>query len=171
MWWRWEGLVVAKSIPEWDKLKANFPALSAAACARIIGGKVKYNHDKRVFTNFCCIRVSRALNLSGDPVKYFRDIGADGKTMKPAVSSGKDKRWHIFRVRSLRKYMEKTYGKGEPVPLSSYKTHLAGRKGIILYEVPGWDDASGHADCWEESRCLWRDFGDKAKVILFWDAP
>jgi hypothetical protein len=67
--------------------------------------------------------------------------------------------------------LEKTYGKGEPVPLSSYKTHLAGRKGIIVYEVPGWDDASGHADCWEESRCLWRDFGDKAKVILFWDAP
>lgn len=162
---------MAKTIPEWKLLKAHFPAVNAHNCAQLVGGKVKYNYDIGVFTNFCCIRVSRALNLSGQPVKYFKDIGSDRKTLKPAVSSGKDKRWHVFRVRSLRKYMEEHYGKGETVPPATYKQSLKGRNGIILYEVPGWDDASGHADCWQDTTCLWRDYGNKASTILFWEAP
>lgn len=162
---------MARPIPKWKLLKTHFPALDPGPCALLVGGKVKLNYDIGVFTNFCCIRVSRALNLSGHPISYFQDIGSDRKSMKPAVSSGKSKQWHVFRVRSLRKYMERQYGKGERVPTASYKAHLKGRNGIILYEVPGWDDASGHADCWEDSDCLYKDYGTKANEILFWEAP
>lgn len=132
---------------------------------------MKYNHDIGVFTNFCCIRVSHALNKSGHPVKYFKDISSDRKTLKPAVTSGKDGRWNVFRVRSLRKYMERHYGRGEQIPLVSYKKSLKGRYGIIVYVVPGWNDASGHADCWADNDCLWKDYGNKASSILFWEAP
>lgn len=94
---------MSKVLPKWSLLKVNFPAFDAATVARLVGGKVQVNFDSGVFTNFCCIRVSRALNLSGQP-------------------------------------------------------------------VPGWDDASGHADCWEDTTCLWRDNGNKAKEIYFWEA-
>ena len=42
---------------------------------------------------------------------------------------------------------------------------------LLPVYVPGWDDASGHADCWEDTKCLWRDYGKKAKEIYFWEAP
>lgn len=161
---------MSRALPKWDLLKRHFPAFAAADVARIIGGKVQYNHDIGVFTNFCCIRVSRALNKSGHPVAYFKDVGARGGGMKPAVSSGKNHQWHIFRVRSLRKYMEKIYGAGEPFTSANYATGMNGRNGIVLYEVPGWNDASGHADCWEETKCLFKDYGDKAQEIYFWEA-
>ena len=160
---------MARKLPPWKSLKTHFPASNAATVARLIGGKVQYNYDIKVFTNFCCIRVSRALNLSGHPVRYFKDTGANGK-LRPAVSSGKNKQWHIFRVRSLRKYMESNYGKGEPHNAATYKQKLKGRHGIILQEVPGMSDASGHADCWDNDRCLWDDFGSRATAIFFWPA-
>lgn len=161
---------MSRTIPKWDLLEKYFPAASAGIVARLVGGKVQYNYDIGVFSNFCCIRVSRALNLAGQPVSYFKDVGSGGG-MKPAVSSGKNKQWHVFRVRSLRKYMETTYGAGEAFKSSDYATGLNGRRGIVLYEVPGWDDASGHADCWKDSDCLWKDYGDKATDIYFWEAP
>ncbi len=162
---------MGKALPAWKSLETHFPAFDARTCAGLVGGKVKLNHDIGVFTNFCCIRVSRALNLSGQPVTYFKDIGPDRKSFTPAVSSGASGQWHVFRVRSLRKYMERTYGKGEAVvPVANYRKILNNRRGIVLYVVPGWDDASGHADCWKDTGCLWEDYGFKASEILFWKA-
>jgi hypothetical protein len=30
---------------------------------------------------------------------------------------------------------------------------LAGKKGLILFEVKGWNDALGHATLWDGTRC------------------
>lgn len=70
----------------------------------------------------------------------------------------------------LVKYLSKHYSPPEEFSPVNYKSALSGRQGIIVFEVTGWSDATGHADLWDGSRCLWQDYGGKADKILFWEA-
>lgn len=149
-----------KALPAWQRLSTHYPAHEAGVVAGMIGGKVKLNYDSRVFTNFCAIRVSRALNLSGHQIPYIKD----------QTSSGSDGRWYIFRVRTLIKHLEAQYGKPDIIQPAAHKTALKSRRGIIIFEVNVWTDASGHADLWDSQRCLWKGYADVASKILFWAA-
>ena len=158
-------------LPKWKNLKINYPAYEASTVFKSIGGKVEFNFDIRVFNNACAIRVSRALNKSDGPhvVPYIKDISPNGK-LEPQVSSGENKKWYIFRVKMLSKYLSKKYGEPEKLKPTKYKNKLKGRKGIIIFEVPGWGDATGHADLWNGSRCLWQGYGGQSTSVLFWEA-
>ena len=153
-------------LPKWEVLKANYPAVPADQAFEAIGGKVLYNHQIGVFTNACSTRVSAALNGSGKEheIPFFRDNN------KTQVSSGENKKWYIFRVRMLTKYLTERYGEAEFFGAEEYQEKIAGRKGIIIFEVKGWDDATGHADLWDGSACLWQGYGELAHKILFWEA-
>lgn len=52
---------------------------------------------------------------------------------------------------------------------SHYKIELSGKKGIIVFEVSGWSDATGHADLWDGAGCVGSDCGERASKILFWE--
>ena len=71
-----------------------------------IGGKVKQNIDLGIkeptlgFTNACALRISYSLNYSG--VIVNRGIW---KTV-----SGSDKKWYIYRVRDLVKFLTQSFG-------------------------------------------------------------
>lgn len=56
----------------------------------------------------------------------------------------------FFRVKDLIAYLTKIWGKPDlrvkfPPPGGG---ELAGKKGIILFEIAGWSDAGGHATLW-----------------------
>ncbi len=158
-------------LPKWKNLKINYPALEAGTVFKKIGGKVELNYDIGVFNNACAVRVSRSLNRvnGAHSVPHIKGMSPNGE-MEPQVSSGKNKKWYIFRVKVLAKYLTEKYGKPEKFRPTDYKKKLKNRKGIIIFEVPGWGDATGHADLWNGKRCLWQDYGGLATSILFWEA-
>lgn len=55
-----------KKLPPWKELLKNFPNKDAGTVFTEIGGKVKLNYDIGVFSNACAIRISKALNFSGE---------------------------------------------------------------------------------------------------------
>ncbi len=168
-------------LPAWQDLLENFPNKDAKTVFTEIGGKVKLNYEIGVFSNACATRISKVLNYSGEEhlIPYYTTRDKFGKKTTQ-VSSGQrhigkqsaeePKKWYIFRLRILVKYLTETYGPPEEFSPAAYKDSLNRRKGIIIFEVKGWDDATGHADLWNGQECVRTDFGDQASNILFWEA-
>ncbi len=158
-------------LPKWETLKLHYPAKEAGAVFTSIGGKVELNYDLGVFNNACATRVSKALNGCGGAhrIPYIKAIGPNGK-LEPQVSSGKNKNWYIFRVKVLVKHLTLKYGTPEEYSRTEYKAKLKDRKGVIVFEVSGWSDATGHADLWDGNKCLWKGYGGVSNKILFWEA-
>jgi len=124
------------------------PVDSATKVAQIIGGNVAGNINnrdpKQRWINTCAVRMSYVLNQSG-----LKIPNVPGQTV-----SGADKNWYFFRVKNLIAFLEQRWGKAEVVsyPVSGGGT-LAGKKGVILFEVSGWTDARGHATLFNGSSC------------------
>jgi len=159
-----------KKLPPWNSLLKNFPNHEASKVFTDIGGKVKLNYDIGVFTNACATRVSKALNFSGEKyrIPYFKTKNSAGEDVVQ-VSSGGKKYWYIFRVKALIEYLTQTYGNPNIMAPAGFKNALSGKKGIILFEVSGWSDASGHADLWDGNKVVGSDYGDKANRVYFWE--
>jgi hypothetical protein len=124
------------------------PANSGAKVAKVIGGYVEKNINnpdpKQRWNNTCAVRMSYILNQAGLLIPRL-----PGQTV-----SGADKRHYFFRVRDVIRFLEQRWGKPEIVnyPPSSGGA-LAGKKGLILFEVSGWGDAQGHATLFNGSTC------------------
>lgn len=124
------------------------PANSAAKVAQVIGGNVAANvnhQDPRLrWRNTCAVRMSYVLNQAGMPIPRL-----------PAQTvSGADRRWYFYRVKNLIAFLEQRWGKAEIVKYPpSGGGPLAGKKGLILFEVSGWSDAEGHATLFNGSTC------------------
>ena len=119
----------------------------------MVGGKVLLNARAGIFKNSCSIRLSHALNKSGDLIPFIK-----GKT-----SSGKNppKWWYIFRVSDMKSYLEGKYG--QPIIYSDRnRFEKCAPKGILVLDVPGWSDASGHATLWNGKTTI-----DEAKAEYF----
>ncbi len=125
-------------LPKWNDLKRNYPAAGVSDVCSLIGGKIKYNCDQNYFENVCAIRVSRLLNKSGSKhlIPYMKNL----------TSSGVDRNWYIFKVKTLTEYLKDKYKKPEILIPTNHEIELKGRKGIIIYQVIGWGNATGHAD-------------------------
>jgi len=114
-----------------------------------IGGKVEENIKLGItdpdsgFTNACAIRMSYALNYSGVTITR-----GSWKTV-----SGADKKWYIYRVQDLRTFLANSFGKPDEVKRSPNPSDFAKRKGIIVFNVSGWSDASGHVSLWDGNKC------------------
>ena len=160
-----------KKLPSWAELQKNFPNKDAKEVFTEIGGKVKLNYDIGVFKNACAIRVSKSLNysLGNHEIPFFKTKGSDGNDVVQ-VSSGGEKFWYIYRVKALIEYLKQNYGAPKIVDSGKYKQTLKGKKGIIVFEIKGWSDATGHADLWDGNKVIRDDYGDKAHNILFWES-
>ena len=159
-----------KKLPAWNMLLANFPNKPAPEVFREIGGKVLLNYEIGVFTNACATRISRALNFSGEDhrIPFYKTQDSHGNDVVQ-VSSGGKKYWYIYRVRIIRQYLSDRYGPPILVDSNSYARELRGKKGIIIFDVEGWSDATGHADLWDGVSVVGSDYGDKSNRIYFWE--
>lgn len=157
-------------LPPWNNLLTKFPNHEASKVFTDIGGKVKFNYDIGVFSNACATRISKALNYSGEKyrIPYFKTKNSNGEDVVQ-VSSGGKKYWYIFRVKALIEYLTQTYGIPKTMPPAEFKKVLSGKKGIIVFDVSGWDDATGHADLWDGTKVVGSDYTNKANRIYFWE--
>jgi len=158
------------NLPNWESMRSNYPAFPAQVVFRQIGGKVEVNYELGVFSNACAIRVSKALNSCGleHKIPAYKSFGPDGK-MSLQVSSGKHKNWYIFRVKILTKFLTEKYSEPEEYETNEYFESIKGRKGIIIYQVNGWSDATGHADLWLGDKCIYQGYASVSHKVLFWE--
>lgn len=93
--------------------------------------------------------------------------------------SGADKRWYFYRVKHLIRFLEQRWGKADVIqfPPSRKDNALADWQGIILFEVSGWSNATGHAPlfngltCYDQ--CYFNEPGANYRTdrAHFWSLP
>lgn len=134
--------------------------------------------------NTCVIRVSYALNLSRIPeFKIDRSfIGAEKKVnfiphkVTPYNAGIQNAVLHrdfayLYRVDEMASYMLKKYGK--PQVWARKGTHnlqqaVHGKRGIILFVVNGWANATGHFDLWDGQQAAHDQFFNEASDVFLW---
>lgn len=136
---------------------------SVSAVGTMIGGKVDYNINEVPvgqgrFQNACAIRMSYVLNKTGFKVPYI-----SGKT----VSGGKGN-WYIFRVRDLIRYLRSVFGEPDHTLDKPSSVDFARHKGILVFEVDAWTDASGHATIWDGANCSDKCYFPLSKKAYIW---
>ena len=144
--------------PAYSSLINHYPYGSVSEVFNLIGGKVKQNN----FTNTCAIRISRSLNYSGLKIDAIK-----GETV-----SGGDGLHYIFRVITLKRYLERQFGKPDfkDAP-DNLKNKMMLYKGIMVVDVDGWMDARGHATLWGGVNCVDHCYLDKAHQLSLWKMP
>jgi hypothetical protein len=143
------------SLPSFSLLWAHYPDdQEQDKVKQRIGGNVNLPW----LTNTCVVRMSYAFNLSGQPVPN----GHAGLT----TVSGADGRRYAFRVREFKSYLENEYK--APDITGSSMSAFQNSKGIIMFDVSGWSDATGHFDMWNGSAAKYRDYWEKAHTIHLW---
>lgn len=124
------------------------PVNPGAKVAKVIGGNVEKNINNPVpaqrWDNTCAVRMSYILGQAGLIIPTLR-----GQTV-----SGADGRKYFFRVRDLITFLKQQWGEAEVVKYpASGGGPLAGKQGVILFEVSGWSDALGHATLFDGRTC------------------
>lgn len=153
---------MAHILPVFTKLWDNYPnSHDTAAVKKEIGGNV----DAAWITNTCTIRLSRALNYAGSKVPAaFPGLN---------VVRGADKLFYAFRVKEMNKYMTAHFGASTHTSLGGAdgRTAVAGKRGIIMFDVQGWNDATGHFDLWNGVGPRYSEYFDKAREVKLWVCP
>ena len=133
----------------------NFPSGSIDDVKKKIGGKVYADW----ITNSCAIRMSRVMNYSGFPISYQKE-----KTI-----SGGDKKWYYFRIKDLKPFIESQLGAPDFTFHPSYDmSEFSSLKGIILFDVKVWPDATGHFTLWDGRTCKDKCYFDEASKVYLW---
>ncbi|CNC19019.1 MULTISPECIES: type VI secretion system amidase effector protein Tae4 [Yersinia pseudotuberculosis complex] len=118
---------------------------SVPQVGNVVGGKVKSNIDSGIFQNACAIRMSYALNNSG--------ISVPRNESKWKTSSGADRKWYIYRVEDMVRFLNDQFGKADVISSSSVSQNdFKNKKGILVFNV-NWSDATGHATLWNGISC------------------
>lgn len=145
--------------PAFDTLWSNYPEGTSPDVRKTIGGEV----DNDDYANTCAIRVSRALNYSGQPIKKQKGLYS---------VKGADKKWYALRMKELTEYLKKKWGKPQ-VAVKKPKgdsSKFDGKKGVISFlGIPGYS-GGGHIDLWDGSATKTGVYFESGEVLL-WVAP
>ena len=128
-----------------------------------IGGKVDYNINKIPqgqgrFENACAIRLIYVLNQTGVKIPFI-----SGQTV-----SGKNGSWYVYKVNTMIAYLKKVFGDPDEVFLSPNEIDFSRKKGILVFEVDQWIDASGHATIWNGTECSDKCYFPISKKTYLW---
>jgi hypothetical protein len=143
-------------------------------------GEVKknyfYDENTGAEANSCALRLSRALNKSG--------LDINPKLMPNAKYwTGADGKHYLMRVADIQKYLTiilgqpdivKTRGKTDITPAD-----FGGNKGIISFNVSGWQDATGHVTLFDGKSCSYdcyfqqdlnaeQEYQNKTTKVMLW---
>jgi hypothetical protein len=145
-------------LPPFESLWNNYPPESdVPTVKRAIGGHV----DAAWIENTCAVRLSRALNYSNRPIPNNR---ADLH-----VVTGGDQKYYAFRVKEMRRYLESSYGKATYVASGAgAHMHMRNKRGIIMFDVRGWSNATGHFDIWNGSEARHHAYFSESREVLLW---
>ena len=124
----------------------NIPAPDVYA---LVGGNAHelYKSNPKGYANACALRMSRAFNYGGlvitSKATGYKVKGGDGKN-------------YLLRVRDMIAFVKANFGNAEKtvLPAGTDKTSdFSGKRGVIVFEVSGWGDASGHVTLLNGSSC------------------
>lgn len=156
------------TLPSINALRSQYPAVDVKAIKDLVGGRVKKSD---LIDDVCCVRVSRALNYSGDPIPP--------RTKKIATVKGSDGKNYAIRTIEFLKYFLDVYGDPSLVvdacesDICDYiqPSRFKGRRGAIHFVVDVFDGADGHVDLWDGEMCLWNGYWHKSEKVYFWECP
>lgn len=175
--------------PSWKDMIATYPSesIKSADFYPMVSEEwvknVKENPGD--WSNTCAGRMSYALNHSGIALH---------KSPSGGSFKGADNKHYWFRVRELKAYLKNRFKAGDieyilkPLPLNvtdaifqdrvkEVKTNvlekISGKHGIIVFDVSGWSDASGHFTLWDGSNLVYvgppGDHNDRGSAeYYFW---
>ncbi len=128
-----------------------------------IGGKVDFNINevpvgKGRFENACAIRLSYVLNRNGVKIPYI-----NAQTV-----SGKDGSWYIYKVYTLIKFLRMKFGDPDVTFKKPTEISFSKHKGILVFEVDAWRDATGHATIWDGSHCSDKCYFPLSQKAYLW---
>lgn len=141
-------------LPQLDKMWSKYPTGTSDEVKRMIGGGV----NGAWVTNTCVIRISYCFNYAG----YLIPNGVPGLE----TTFGKDRKRYAFRVAEFKPFLEKTFKRADVSGRS--ERDVKGKKGVIMFDVEGWSDATGHFDLWDGRKCAGSEYFDKAHRIYLW---
>lgn len=142
------------------------PGEGADAAKHTIGGGALSD----LITNTCVLRLSRSFNAAGNPIprsssdEIVTVRGADGKN-------------YALRVREFARYLRRKYGPAQLVHTypdgagGEVPASLQGQQGVIMFDVDGWSDATGHLDLWNGLRCRHQSYFHVAREVSLWTVP
>lgn len=144
----------------YSSLQANYPTTGTPEeMYNSVGGDVagRFNEHKNdvggnAYENTCALRMSVALNKSGNDIDTDVKNSKGQKMYSEKGSDGKD---YVLRKSDLKDYMKGEYGKADISTKSTDKdfdskvSEIKGQKGIIVYDVTGWTDATGHVTIYD----------------------
>lgn len=136
---------------------------TVSAVGTKIGGKVDYNINEVPvgqgrFENACAIRMSYVLNKTGHKIPHI-----SGKTV-----SGKEGKWYLFRVRDLLLYLKNVFGDPDHTLNKPTALDFSRYKGILVFEVDAWTDATGHATIWDGTNCSDKCYFPLSRKAYIW---
>ncbi|TNJ29205.1 putative Tae4 (type VI amidase effector 4) [Giardia muris] len=142
--------------PKWKDLLAAFEEVKGLDVKRVgekLGGKVRVNiedvADEYKFKNACAIRLSYALNAAGSTIPY-----KEGKTVSGFING--EKHWFYYRITDMEPNFIQNKGEGLGlVPQKGTSSDaFRGKKGIIVFDVSNFTDASGHLDLYDGEKVV-----------------
>lgn len=143
------------SLPNLTSMWSVYPVGPSASVKSKIGGGVA----GAWVTNTCVIRLSYCFNKCGAPIPK----GEPGLN----TTFGKDRKRYAFRVTEFKTYLESHYKRADVTGAS--RSAVSGEQGIIMFDVDGWSDATGHFDLWNGSECAGAEYFSDAHAIYLWN--
>lgn len=157
------GVDQTEPMPSYSVVSSKFnivAKMSSPDVYKLIGGMVYENYlrDPQAYSNACTLRLSYALNMSGNNIPYIKDVTGSGDVDKDGT-----KEWYFYRVTDMTNYLNNTYGEYDIVTIND----IQGQEGIIGYTECGWGNATGHLDIWDGNDCLSQGYSN-CDIIYFW---
>lgn len=161
--------------PRFADIWAKYPHKSAPADVyKSVGGTVYalFQEKPKAYENACALRLSQAFNNGGLTItasaKGYKVKGADGKI-------------YLLRVNDMIHFVQANFGNPDLVVIPKGQNRSAdfrGKKGVLIFQVIGWGNATGHVTVWNGSDCgdhcyfeheLFAGLGPETTKISFWE--
>ena len=142
--------------PKWDDMLKNYPGtiVQTTDLYDDIGGGLpdRLKADPINWENSCAIRMSKGLNYSGVVLPWALSKGG--------TVVGKDKYKYWIRVNDMKTYLGEKFGlkKDDIIEAAGGKSavdEFKGKKGIIVFDVTGWSNATGHFTLWDGANLIY----------------
>ncbi|WP_223526213.1 type VI secretion system amidase effector protein Tae4 [Pseudomonas sp. BF-B-26] len=115
----------------------------------LVGGGVEAARAEKpdAYANACALRISRAFNYGG----YKIPKGTIIQNQPIYRLSGADQLPYIMKVVDFLAFLKHNWGEPDHTLTQNNSDFINGKKGVIVMEITGWSDASGHATLWNGS--------------------
>jgi hypothetical protein len=103
--------------------------------------------------------MSYVLNNTGYKIPYIPN----------QTVSGKNGSWYIYKVKTIIQYLEKIFGEPDHTIENPTAAKISSYKGIIVFEVDEWSNASGHVTIWDGVDCSDACYFTQSKKAHIWE--